>query len=413
VTHSARATAALRALREADPALAALSLWCGHRDHDGPTETAGTVIRYGPGFATLPLHEQVGLAGHHVLHVALRHSARMSDMQARLGAGLAPDLWNIAADAIVNEVMVQAGHALPRPALTLTGLLAAVGPPPQPAEALADWDVERLYHRLAGATGADGAGDRARAHAAVQGHGPDLRPAPADAVAKAGDGPDSAAAWRAHVARAMAAGAAAGFGIGKLGARLADLPQPRLPWEAVLRRLVQRATLPLPRQTMRRPGRAWLALEAEARRRGGPVPVFQPGTQRRTDAPRIVLGLDCSTSIDRPRRARFLAELAGLARRSRAELHLLAFDTAVQARLRLDPAGWARQLAALDLPEGGGTDFRPLLAEAGRMVPSALVVLTDLDGPAGAAPRFPVIWAVPDAPRPPSAPFGHVLSLAH
>ena len=412
--HSARAGAALRALREADPALAVLSLWCSHRDHDGPTETVGAVIRYGPGFATLPLHEQVGLAGHHVLHVALQHSARMAAMQARLGEGFAPDLWGIAADAIVNEVLVEAGHALPRPALTLTGLLAAAfDPSPQHGQALAEWDVERLYHRLADGTGAAGAGDKARAHAAAQGHGPDLRPAPGDEAAKAGDGTDSAADWRAHLARAMAAGAVAGFGIGRLGARLADLPQPRVPWEAVLRRLVQRATLPQPRQTMRRPGRAWLALEAEARRHGGPVPVFQPGTLRQTDAPRIVLGLDCSTSIDTPRHARFLAELAGLARRGRAELHLLAFDTEVRVRLRLDPGGWSRQLAALDLPEGGGTDFRPLLAEAARLGPSALVVLTDLEGPAGDAPRFPVIWAVPDAPQTPSAPFGHVLSLAH
>lgn len=410
MTHSARAGAALRALAEADPALAALSLWCRHRDHDGPTETAGVEIRYGPGFGALPQHEQVGVAGHHILHVALQHSARMADLAARLGEGFAADLWGIAADSIVNEALLEAGHALPRPALTLTGLLAAaLGQVQSPAEALALWDVERLYHRLASSAGRDGAGEKARAHAARQGHaGPDLRPAEGEGGRS---GEESRAEWRAHLARAMAAGAAAGFGIGRPGARLADLPRPRVAWEAVLRRLLQRAILPWPAPTSHRPDRAWLACEAEARRQGGPVPVFRPGTLRLTRVPRLVLGLDCSTSIDAAGRARLLGEVAGLARRNRAELHLLPFDTVVHAPCRIDPARWRAELAALALPEGGGTDFRPLIAAAARLAPSALVVLTDLDGPVDRAPRFPVIWAVPETPVPVSAPFGHLLPL--
>jgi hypothetical protein len=46
------------------------------------------------------------------------------------------------------------------------------------------------------------------------------------------------------------------------------------------------------------------------------------------------------------------------------------------------------------------------------MSPSALVLLSDMDGPTGPRrPAFPVIWAAPQ-PDPPAAPFGHVLSLA-
>lgn len=407
MTHSTRATPALRALTEADPALAALSLWCAHRDHDGPTETAGTEIRYGPGFATLPLHEQMGVAGHHILHVALHHSARMAAMAARFPEGFAADLWQIAADAIVNEALVQAGHALPRPALTLTGLLAAVqGTSPPAAEALAEWDSDRLYLRLAGGQG--GEGGRARAHAQAQGHGADLHP-----EAGEGAGEERAADWRAHLARALAAGAAAGFGIGTLGHRLADWPRPRVPWELVLRRLLARATLPLPQPSHRRPARGWLAAEAMARASGGPVPAFQPGLARGQDVPRLALCLDCSTSIDAPVMGLFMAEIAGLCRRMGAEAHLLTFDTAVHHHLRLDPAGWRAQLQALDLPQGGGTDFRPALAAALRLRPSAIVVLTDLDGPLGPDPRLPVIWAVPDATSAPEAPYGHVLALSH
>lgn len=406
MTHSTRATPALRALIEADPALAALSLWCAHRDHDGPTETRGTEIRYGPGFATQPLHEQIGLAGHHILHVALQHSARMAAMAARFPDGFAADLWQIAADAIVNEALLQAGHALPRPALRLTGLLAAsFGTSPPAAEALAEWDVERLYLRLQAGTG--GEGGRARSHAQAQGHGADLLPEAADGATD-----ETEADWRAHLARAMAAGAAAGQGIGRLGHRLADWPRPRVPWELVLRRLLARATLPVPAPSHRRPARSWLAAEAEARRTGGPGPVFQPGLLRHRDGPRIVLALDCSTSIDPPRLSLLMAEVTGIARRMAGELHLLTFDEQVHHRLRLDPHRWPAELAALDLPQGGGTDFGPVIAAARALRPSVLVLLTDLDGPTGPDPRLPVIWAVPDAAAPPSAPFGHVLTLA-
>lgn len=407
MSHSTRATAALRALSEADPALAALSLWCVHRDHDGVTQTCGTEIRYGPGFATLPLHAQVGLAGHHILHAALGHSARMADMAARFPETFDVQVWQVAADAIVNEVLLQAGHALPRPALTLTGLLeGALGSSPPATEALAEWDTDRLYLRLAGGTG--GEGGRARALAAKLGVGSDL-------VATKGDGTamEDPAEWRAHLARAMAAGAAAGVGIGTFGHRLADLPRPRVPWEHVLRRLLLRATLPIAAPSYRRPGRAWLASEALARARGTPVPVFQPGLARQTQAPRIVMGLDCSTSIDGARMKVFLAEISGIARRMGAECHLMTFDTQVRQTVALDPYRALAQVTALDLPTGGGTDFAPLIGAARGMGASALVVLTDLDGPTGPDPRLPVIWAVPDVTPLPTAPFGRVLSLAH
>jgi hypothetical protein len=173
MSHSQRAGPALVALVEADPAVAMLALWCDHRDVDaGPAAaTEGRCIRYGPGFLTLPLHEATGLAAHHVLHVALGHAGRMSVMAERLGLEFAPDLWGIACDAVVNEALLAAGHALPRPALRLSGLLDAVwGAEKATGDALADWDAERLYLRLVrDGGGTSEAGARARAHATAQG----------------------------------------------------------------------------------------------------------------------------------------------------------------------------------------------------------------------------------------------------
>jgi hypothetical protein len=418
MSHSRRAAQALVALVEADPAIAMLALWCDHRDADtGPAAaTEGRCIRYGPGFATLPLHEAVGLAAHHVLHVALGHGPRMGAMAERMGPEFAPDLWGIACDAVVNEVLLSAGHALPRPALRLSGLIAAAfAPASATADALADWDAERLYLRLVrDGGGASEAGARARAHAAAQGWVPDLAPG-AD---KAGgeDGAEGAEAMaRQRVVQALAAGRRAGRGIGRLGSRVAELGAEIAgePWEVRLRGLVARAVQPGLSDNWARPARAWIAQEAAAVAAGeGRRPAYRPGLRRQTAAPRIVVALDCSTSVGAPALRLCLAETAGIARRSGAEVWLLPFDTVAHRAVRLDPAQGAAMLSDVTLPQGGGTDLAPMLAAAAALDPAIVIVMTDLDAPLPPAPRgLPVIWAVP-GPPPVMPGWGIVLDLA-
>ena len=414
--HSRRATAALRALSEADPALAALALWCRHRDDDnvtGAAETQGAEIRYGPAFEALAPHEQIGLAGHHVLHVSLEHSARMSAMALRLSDGFAPDLWQIACDAIVNEAILAAGHALPRPALTLSTLLERLGEGRAGSAVLADWECERLYHRLAQSAEAAG---RVRRATRDQGVTRDLRP---ESGADRGRGSDTdsgitpdRAKWRAHLTRALAVGRAAGFGLGAIGQPIGDLPQSRTPWEVVLRRLLARATLPQRQPNPFRPARQWLGLAAHAVRNSAPVPPWQPRLSRQGPQPRVVIALDCSGSIPSETLQLLMAEATGIARRMQSGLHLLVFDEEIRIDRPLDPARWRAELGALGLPQGGGTNFAPILARAASLDPSAFIILTDMDGPTGPErPRFPVIWAAPQT-DPPEPPVGRVLSIA-
>jgi predicted metal-dependent peptidase len=410
--HSTRATTALRTLNEHDPALAALALWCDHRDRDhGPAaETTGHTIHYGPEFDALPRHEQMGTAAHHILHVALRHSPRLGDMQARMGDRFDPTLWQIAADAIVNETLLAAGYALPRPALTLTGLLtAAFDNAASPQQALSEWDVDRLYHRLRDGAGKGGASDRAQAYARAQNHGPDLKPDTGPT-----DKPETptAADWHRHLARAMEAGRLAGRGLGAAGLRLADIPTPQTPWEVILRRLLTRATLDRPHPTHRRPARGWIATMAQAQIDNRPEPAFQPATARQSPAPRVVIALDTSSSITDDALSLLMAEVAGIARRTRAELHLIPFDDTPAPPLRLDPATWPAQLRTLDTPRNGGTDFAPAFTAAAQFHPSILIVLTDLEAPLPPPPRFPVIWAVPDARPAPQPAWGTLLDLS-
>lgn len=399
---SSRAARALAHLGEVDPALAVLALWCRHRDGEGATRTEGDAITYGPAFERLGLPEQVGLVAHHVLHVALRHSARQAALAERLGAAFDPALFGLAADGIVNDTLLLAGHAIPRPAVTLTDLLEQAGmPEPSAVAALERWDADRLAMAL---HSDPKRAEKLRDWGKTRGFAVDLAAGEPQDEGRA----QSVSDWRNHILRALEAGRKAGAGIGRLGAILADLAPEAVPWEVHLRGLLARALTERPHPSWRRPSGRWVARMAEAERSGGPVPVFEPGRQRMDHRPRIVIGLDTSSSIDAQTLRLFAAEAEAIARRTGAEAHLLAFDEAVFAAERLDRTGWA-VLRDGRMRTGGGTDYRDLFEKAGRVQPSLMVVLTDLDAPLPAAPVFPVLWAVPCAVPDPA--FGRVLRI--
>ena len=434
--HSRRATAALQRLSETDPAFGALSHWCRHRDaeaqpDDGeaPAWTDGVTIRYGPAFEALAPHEQVGVAAHQILHVALRHPGRARTMKARFGDSFDAGLFNLATDAILNQTLLLSGHALPWPRVDLIGLLkeslGEVGPAGQ---ALAKWDAEKLYVRLAARSAEQGTGrdpqdtnrsgrtegnseaDRARDYARRNDFATDI-----DARGPGGaDDTDALedADWAQLMARALEAGRRAGRGIGMLGTQDLDLPRSGFAWEVTLRGLVTKALIDAPHPAWNRPARRWIARDADARLRGSAAPAFQPGTQRSIAVPRIAVCIDSSGSIDRTRLGLFAAQIAGIGRRTGAEVRVLVFDEGLRSSRRMQGGHWESEIARIPFCRDGGTSFVDVINEAAALDPSAIVVLTDLDGPFGPAPRrIPVIWAVPDGIPVQKPPFGRVIGL--
>ena len=399
---SQRAAKAMAHLAENDPALASLALWCDIHDAPDETRTLGQTILIGESFAALPLREQIGLLGHHILHVALRHAARMDGMRRRLGKSFADETYNLATDALVNEVLERAGHALPRPAVTLTTLLSEVLQKDTEA-ALGRWDAERLYIAL---VNLDGSGQtRREAYESKTAFRPDVE------VDGHKEENDAAAAWQTHVTQSLQAPGASGRGIGAVLARVLDLPRVETPWEVYLRRLLAKAVADAPRLSHHRPRSGWIAAEAEARLSRGPTPVFEPGQARNRKRPRIVVGLDSSGSVSDTVLSLFAAEVAGIARRSGAETHLLCFDETVYHHAILTPGQCENALTSADFQRDGGTSFRDVMVEARKIDPSIVVILTDLDGPFGPPPPFDVVWATPRASWS-VPPFGKVLSLA-
>ena len=126
----------------------------------------------------------------------------------------------------------------------------------------------------------------------------------------------------------------------------------------------------------------------------------------------MVIALDTSSSITDDALSLLTAECTAIARRTRAELHLIPFDDSPAPAIRLDPATAATQLKTMQAPRGGGTAFAPAFAAAAALNPSILIVLTDLEAPLPAKPRFPVIWAIPDARHAPRAQWGTTLDLS-
>ncbi|MEM7061240.1 MAG: VWA-like domain-containing protein [Pseudomonadota bacterium] len=425
--HSQRAAYALQKLAEEDPTLGVLALWCRHRDVEGtegpPAWTAGETIHYAPGFSALEPHEQVGLAAHHVLHVAFQHASRSHAMRLRFGDRFHGEVYNIAADAIVNETLLKAGFAMPRPVLALTPLMAQLPVERTVREkTLTSLDADALYILLLHDRNGSGSGRsneeddvtkaiRVRSAAQDIGFSPDLEDDPSTPDHS---GSADEADWSQRLAFAMEQGRQAGRGIGSLGLRLEDLPSVKTPWEVVLRRILTNLLTQDRQPDHRRPARRWLALDAWAHRVHEDQPAFLPGMRQDRRMPRIVVGLDSSGSVDFPRLRNFAAQVAAIARRTQADLHLLVFDEDVRSSAVLSGPDVVQKICNMPFTRDGGTSFDSVIEEAVALDPSVIVILTDLDGPFGALiPSCPVIWAVPgEVPKNGShPPFGSVLSL--
>ena len=447
-----RGTRAIQRMVEFAPSTGGLALWVRHVDLAKDTRapaiaTDGNALYYGPDFDRLSLGEQSGWVAHEVLHIALRHPQRLADMRQLLG-DVDVQLYNICADAIVNSTL---GHltwlTLPSSAVFLGRLLAvALSERQSEDQALLNWDVEKLYRAIddrrvgargglknnrhergAGAGASDGGGggkERADAtesrrhtqRAAPPADGPraaqvrllggatpaDLIPTQDPRVAPESEA-EEARTWRERLLRAHAGDGAHSM----LRTLIADLPRTRTPWEQVLRTRLAHSLAPKPGISWSRPARSYIANQGRAGRHRLP---WTPGFTSLKPSPHLVVIVDVSGSIGEALLEKFAREIETITRRQEAGLVLIVGDDAVRRVTQFAPG--RADLRGIEFVGGGGTDFPPLLQEAEKHRPNAVVVLTDLDGPAHCRPSWPVIWAVPEAHASRVHPFGRKLILS-
>lgn len=408
---STRMGADLRDAIEAMPGLGGIALWVKFCDADTPTliaQTDGIRVTAGPRYHEYATAERRFIVLHELLHVALAHPARARELEKRV-ADFDARLYNTACDAIINAALAGVhGIRQPTDAVTLERVLSQLDlwqRTDDVAVVVRQWSSEALYHALAKQrdqldldklTAADGFGSN------------DLVPGAGVTVANTqpADGnhstEDTIRAWHARLQ--MARGALAG-----IFTRLTnELPQVKTPWERILRDLLFRHAQRKRRLDPARPTRRWLALENELRQNEGVALPFERAT-RPARSGRIALAVDTSGSVDEALLKRFAAEVATVLEQTDPQLRLIVCDAEVHQVRDFTGREAARYLRGFSFKGGGGTDFRPAIAEAVKWKPDLLIYLTDLEGEAGSKPHFPVVWAVPEGKA--TAPWGKVIEL--
>lgn len=314
-----------------------------------------------------------GLLLHEVLHAALLHVNRRGARD--------PQLWNIAADIVVNGILVRNGFTIPE------GGLRDI--------ALERLSVEEVYDKVAK--------DESKSRRSVEADL--LEGAPAGAAGSAGDSKGDRSGdrmrregqWRNALREAADAAEASGEGRAPAGMEreVESVREPQLDWRSYLWRFLTRTPVDFEEFDRRFVGRG-LYLETIS---GQSVTVL--------------VAVDTSASIQRALLSQFMGEVSGI---------LLAYPG-----LRCD-LYYAD--AALDGPHtltgatppppakgGGGTDFRPFFAVAERDYvdwPNKVAVyLTDGFGSfPERAPDFPTLWVVTPGGRSIERfPFGEVVRL--
>ena len=455
--HSQRATRALVKLAPHDPAFASLSLWCHHRDAkpmdavEIATDDAGNVtanpvktdfaaaytdgktVFYGEQFEKWSLEEQMAVCSHELLHVSFCHILRGKKLADRLGSAYRPKVFNIATDALINAMLSLAGYRLPQGVVDATQLFKEVfNERVTLQDVLGNYTAEQLYFKIMdhipeapsascaqqgsgdGQGGAQSGAGQSGAEAAENyadgaGFKPDLDEAGANM--SPAEAAQTQAEWQERLTRAFQAGQMAGRGIGTLGHKIADIPKSTTPWEVVLRRLVSKAVTRTPQQSFARPTRRWLGMDSDARDRGLVQPAYEPGMIKQSDHPKIVVGVDVSGSISDRILETFAGEISAIGRRTAADIHLMVFDTQVLNEVVLDGTSLDSEIRKVEFARGGGTSFVDVIDKAAALDPSIIVVLTDLHGPFGDAPKgVPVVWATPEHSAD-KAPFGRILPI--
>jgi predicted metal-dependent peptidase len=345
---------------------------------------------------------------HELLHVALAHPAREREMKRRT-EGFDSRLYNIACDAIINAALDGVrGVCAPDIAVTLEDLLTPLGQwgkDDRPAEVVRLYSSEALYHLLAK--------NRSRIdfHALISGagfSGKDLAQslrAPAMESSKSAVDNSTEETIRVWGSRLkMARGSLAGI----FNRLVRELPRVKTPWERILRDFLFRHARRKRRPEPSRPTRRWLALEGDLRQREGvDLPFDRATSAARTG--RIALAVDTSGSIGESLLRRFAAEVAAVLVQTEPLLRLIVCDADVHQVYDFSGREGAKVLRGFRFKGGGGTDFRPAIAEAARWKPDLLIYLTDLEGDAGDEPVFPVLWAVPEGKA--EAPWGKIVEL--
>jgi predicted metal-dependent peptidase len=340
--------------------------------------TDGVTFLYNPDWMdTLSQSEIIFVLAHETLHCVYKHMTRRESRD--------PMRWNIAADYIINDVLVRDNvGTMPKGAL-LDAALVQRG----------KGTAEGVYSLLP-----DNAG---------KGKKPGDKGGPLDdiqAPGKSSGGSGDPAEvkkleedWNIKTRQAHRAAEMCGKMPGAIKSMIEKLTKSRVDWREVLRRFIsERAKLDhsFAKPKRRYNGEDFILPSLQGERMGS-----------------IVVAVDCSGSVNPDLLTAFCSELNAIRENLKPEtLEVIYFDSRVietQSFTESDPL----ELKHLG---GGGTAFSPIFKQVEKMdvPPVCVVVLTDLEcDDFGASPACPVLWCVLEGSRKLTAPFGEIVEVSN
>lgn len=355
-------------------------------DNSIPTmATDGDSIRYNTKWvSTLTLQEVLFVLAHETLHCAFLHMTRRGDRN--------PTKWNIAADYVINDVLVKERiGSMPKGGLHDSALVAKGG-----------GTTEGVYKLLPKGSenkevGKPGGPMDQVCDAGSMGEGQNVPDQHGNSSGRAMDQATQSqkeADMRVKIIQAKNAAKSQGKLSAGLERLVGTLVKVRTDWKSVLRRfLSESAKLDL---SYAKPKRRFLAED-----------LYLPSLIGERLGP-IAIAVDCSGSVSAEVLNRFGAEVSAILEDAKpSSVKILYFDSEVLRTQDFE----ADQPVKLETCGGGGTAFSPVIKELNKLdvPPVACVFLTDLQcSDFGAQPDFPVLWATTDLE---AAPYGEILKI--
>ena len=343
---------------------------------DIPTAaTNGKRVLYNPEFVeTLSDDELIFLVAHECFHPMLDHCTRRGDRD--------PMKWNVAADYIINQLLVDSKvGTMPEQGLFDPALYAQSG---GTAEGVYGLLPEPPPNGGGGPNGGNGQGQQALDQC-EQGGNSDAEVAELEAEAKI------------TLNQAKQAAKAAGKLPADLERLIDGMLEHKVDWKRVLQDFVVR-TLD-DQRTWQRPARRFL-----------PQGMYLP-SRTGEGIGELCIAIDCSGSVTQSELSQYAAELTCIKEDLRpAKMHVIYFDSRVSHHESYSPDDDLNIRAH----GGGGTAFSPVFEfiEEQPWEPVATVFLTDMYcSDFGKAPDHPVLWVATTDYNKDNVPFGQTVRM--
>lgn len=347
----------------------------------------GVHLFYSPKFVmSITEPELQGVIAHEVSHCAYRHMTRRQNRD--------PQLWNIAADYMINLDLVDAGFKLPKGALidaTYRGVgaeelyerllqKAQLQPKPgngqgqgqTPGQGSGGMPQECPWGKVLDAPKSkDQAGPAGQEQAQASGQGAQAAPGPA------ASGLDSE--WQVRVRQAAAIAKGRGHIPGAIERIIKALDEPEVDWREQMRAWVDDRTI-------------WDYSYSRPNKRVLHAGYILPG-QQADGCAKLALVVDTSGSVDEKTLQAFSNEMQGIVDTGSVAEVIVVFCDARVSHTQSFSAGEVIKLA---VQGRGGTAFRPAFEWLAENEPDvkAVVYFTDLEcSDFGVEPPCPVLWA--------------------